>query len=333
MRWEGRAGAPRLRFGLIGVGKHGRRYAQHIRADLPDLELVAVARRDGAQADAAAREFGCRSYADYRQVIDAGDVDAVIVAVPPSLHLEIVSHAARAGCPVLLEKPAAINLAVGRAMLAEVRHHPIPLMVAQTLRYNAVVRALLAARGDIGAIHSISLSQRFEPSQLPWLDDPAQAGGGITLHTGVHSFDLLRLIAQCEPEHVSCQMQRVKTQRTDDGFAAIFSFAQGSILAALSQARTARGRTGHIEIAGEGATLKGDHVLNQAWRVVGAKAEPIDIGPPVATVCAVLRDFASHLRAHSPMPIPLEDGLRAVAMTDACNRAAQSERAEAIESL
>lgn len=330
---EARTGSSRLRLGLIGIGKHGRRYAHHIRMDLPDLELVAVARRDRAQAEVAAREFGCRFHTDYRRVIEADDIDAVIVAVPPSLHSEIISHAAQAGRPVLLEKPAAIDLATGRAMRRELERHPVPVMVAQTLRYNGVVRALLAARAAIGPIHSISLSQRFEPSQLAWLDDPEQAGGGIALHTGVHSFDLLRLISGSEPETVSCQMQRVKTRRTEDGFGAVFSFAGGSILATLSQARTAPGRTGGVEIAGEIATIKGDHVLNQAWRVVGATAEPIDVGPPVATVRDVLRDFADHLRSNQPMPISFDDGVRAVAMADACNRAAKSGRTVAVEEL
>jgi predicted dehydrogenase len=328
-----KAGSPRLRFGLIGVGKHGRRYAQHIRVDLPDLELVAVARRDRAQGEAAARELGCRFHADYRQVIEADDVDAIIVAVPPSLHGEIVGCAARAGRPVLLEKPAAINLEVGRRILADLRRYPVPIMVAQTLRYNAIVRALLAACAQIGPIHSINLSQRFEPSRLSWLDDPAQSGGGIALHTGVHSFDLLRLIAGSEPESVFCRMQRIQTQRTDDGFAATLSFAGGSILATLSQSRTAPGRAGHIEIAGERATLKGDHVLNHAWRVIGTTAEPIDVGPPLATVRDLLRDFADHLRSNEPMPIPFEEGLRAVAMADACYRSAASGQMVSVEAI
>lgn len=327
-----RGNVPRLRIGLIGVGKHGRRYANHIQKDLPDLELVAIARRDAAQAEAAARDLNCRFHTDYRRILEADDIDAVVVAVPPSLHFEIVRHAAQAGRPVLLEKPAAMDLATGRAMREELRRHPIPIMVAQTLRYNAVVRALLAARDTIGPIHSVSLSQRFEPSQLAWLDDPAQAGGGIALHTGVHSFDLLRQICG-DPETVSCQMHRVKTKRTEDGFGAVFSFARGSILATLSQARTAPGRSGGIEIAGEQATLKGDHVLNQAWRVVGTSAEPIDIGPPIATVRDVVRDFADHLLAKTPMPIPFDEGLRAVAMADACAQAAKTGRTVDVPSL
>jgi len=63
-------------------------------------------------------------------------------------------------------------------MLDVVRAAGIPLMVAQTLRYNSVVRCLLAARERLGPIHALCLSQRFEPSRLGWIDDPVVAGGG-----------------------------------------------------------------------------------------------------------------------------------------------------------
>ena len=319
-----RRGAAKLRLGLIGVGKHGRRYARHIREDFPDLELVAIARRDSALGAQAARELGCRFHADYRELVTAGDIDAVIVVVPPSLHVEVVVAAARARLPVLLEKPAAVSVEAGRALLRELGQHPVPVMVAHTLRYNAVVRALMAQRSAIGAIHSISLSQRFEPSVLSWIDDPALAGGGITLHTGVHSFDLLRVLTGLEAERVTCQMQRVCTRRTEDGFAAGISFAQGRILATVSGARTAPGRSGHIEVAGESGTLLGDHVLHYAYLVRGTERQPLDLGPPALTVREALRDFVTAVRAGEPMPVPLEEGLRAVAIADACYLSAQT---------
>ena len=39
----------RLRVGIIGIGKHGQRYAKHIREDVDELELVAVSRRDAGE--------------------------------------------------------------------------------------------------------------------------------------------------------------------------------------------------------------------------------------------------------------------------------------------
>src|SRR5262245_7076171 len=202
--------------GLIGVGKHGLRYAHHLRDDVPGLRLLGIARRQPEVARGQAAEFGCRAYGDYRELITAPDVEAVVVVVPPSLHAEIVEAAAVARRAVLLEKPAAVGIAQGLRMLRAVRAAGIPLMVAQTLRYNSVVRAVMQAREQIGRLHALRISQRFEPSRPGWIDDPAISGGGITLHTGVHSFDLARVLSGLEADRVSCEMAAVGTARTED---------------------------------------------------------------------------------------------------------------------
>jgi predicted dehydrogenase len=314
-----------IRLGLIGAGKHGRRYATHICNDFQDsLRLVALARSDPAKAAETAREFGCRPYPGYRELIDAADVDALVVVVPPVAHLEIVSAAARAGRPILLEKPAAVDLGAGRMLLDALAVHPVPVMVAQTLRYNAVVRALLAQCGEIGPVHSLALTQRFEPSRLDWIDDPSRSGGGMILHTGVHSFDLLRLLTGMEANRVACHLGSVRTRRTEDNFAATVSLGGGAALAVVSCSRAAGGRTGYIEVAGERGTLVGDHVGHRLHKVVGTKTTPVPLGDPVPTVREVLRDFTRALCDGAPMPIPLEEGLRAVAVADACYAAARS---------
>lgn len=323
----------RLRFGLIGVGKHGRRYAKHLREDFDDLELAAFARRDAGQIARTAAELGCRGYADYRELISAPDVDAVIVVVPPALHLEIVSAAARAGKPVILEKPAAARLAAGRALLGELRGHPVPLTVAHTLRYNAVVRSLLSLRERIGRIHAVTLTQRFEPSSLPWIDDPQRSGGGITLHTGVHSFDLLRVLTGLEAAEVRCSMTSLRTERTEDSFAAAVRMSDGLTLATVSGSRAAGGRTGYIELAGERGSLIGDHVAQWAHLVAGTAVEPIALGPPIPTVRELLREFATALRRGTRMPVTFEEGLRAVAIAEACYVSAQSGETARVETI
>lgn len=321
------------RIGLIGAGKHGSRYARHLRADFDDLELSALSRRDGERLRRDAEAWGAAAYADYRDLIGSGRVDAVIAVVPPHLHLDIVCAAAAAGVPLLLEKPAAPSLAIGRQMLAALARDPVPVMVAQTLRYNAAVRAIRARLGEIGAISSISLSQRFEPSPLEWLDDPARSGGGIVLHTGVHSFDLMRHLTGHEIESVTAQIARLRTRRTEDGCAATASLNGGRILATVSLARTAGGRIGSIEVAGERATLVGDHVSSRAHIVRGRDIEVLPVAEATPTVREVIRDFVTALRAGEAPPIGLDDGLRAIAVADACVRAARSGRRESVELL
>jgi predicted dehydrogenase len=325
-------GREKLRVGLIGTGKHGTRYARHIRDDCPEVEIGALCRREEAKLAAAVKEFGGRPYTDYRELIASPEVEAVIAVLPPTFHLSIVAAAAERGVPLLLEKPAAPNLRVGGEMVRILRARPFPVMVAQTLRYNAVVRALKARLPEIGALHAITLSQRFEPSPLTWLDDPRVSGGGMTLHTGVHLFDLVRFFTGGAPRSVTCQMHSVHTERTEDGFAATLHLESPNALVTASCARTAGARNGHIGLAGEQGALVGDHVLHNATRVVGTTAEAIELGAPSPTVREVIRDFARAVREGTPMPIPLAEGLRAVAVVDACYAAWRTGAVTAVDS-
>jgi predicted dehydrogenase len=319
--------------GLIGVGQHGLRYARHIVSDIPELRLIGIARRNLELARAQAAELGCLAFGDHRELIAHRDVEAVIVVVPPTLHEEIVDAAADAKRTLLLEKPAAPNLEAGRRILRRVRQAGIAVMVAQTLRYNEVVRAVLEVRERIGRIHGIRLSQRFEPSRPGWIDDPEIAGGGIVLHTGVHSFDLMRLLSRMEGDRVSCELAVVNTKRTEDNFTAVIRLGGGAALASIAGSRATASRTGPIELAGEHGTLVGDHVLGGVHLVRGRDVTLLPTPEALPTVREILRDFARSLRSGASMPIPLEDGLRAVALAQACYDSGRSGTAVGVASI
>jgi len=323
----------RLRIGLIGVGKHGSRYARHIVQELPEVRLVALARRTFELARRQAEEFGCRAYADYHDLMAAPDIDAVIVVVPPTLHRQIIETAAALRRPVLLEKPAAVSVVEGRLMLQTTRAAEIPVMVAHTLRYNGVVRLLLEARTRIGRLHSLRISQRFEPSRPGWIDDPAIAGGGMILHTGVHSFDLMRVLGHLEAERVSCEMSRVGTARTEDNFTAIIRLADGCTLASIAGSRATASRSGAVELAGEHGQLIADHVLNTLSLLHGSTLSPLPSPAPVPTVREVVRDFAAAIARGAPVPIPLEEGIKAVAIAEACYEAARAAEAVSVQRI
>ncbi len=314
------------------MGKHGRRYALHIERDFPELELAAVCRRDAACLATDAEELGARGFSDFREMLRSGECDAVVAVVPPRLNMEIVSLCCEVGLPLLLEKPAATGVEDARRMLRAVAGSRVPVMVAQTLRYNGAVRAIRERLSAIGPITSLSLTQRFEPTRLSWLDDPAQSGGGVVLHTGVHCFDLVHYLSGSRVRRVTAQVASMNTKRTEDCCAATLEL-DGGVLATVSLARTTFGRTGHIEVAGTEATLVGDHVLNRAQIVRGRDATDLEIGEALPTVREIIGDFVSSVGAERPVPIPLEDGLRAVAVADACVESARRGEAVAVAEI
>src|SRR5262245_22316074 len=95
-----------LRIVFLGCGFITRVHSRHLRA-LRSLYSCGYASRDAGRAEAYRREFsGVAAYADYASAIADPAVDAVVVAVPPTFHLELTLQALAAGKHVLVEKPA-----------------------------------------------------------------------------------------------------------------------------------------------------------------------------------------------------------------------------------
>src|SRR5262245_39322953 len=197
--------------GLIGAGKHGQRYAQHLVRDVPELRLVALSRQDHARGREQARELGCHYHTTWRELVEDASVEAVVAAVPPSLHPDIAVAVARVRKPLLIEKPLATTGAAACEVVRVLQAAGVPCLMAHTLRWNAVVEAMHERIPALGPLRAVLLNQRFEPSTPGWLDDPKAAGGGIILHTGVHSFDLVRWLTGREVLRVTCRTARAST--------------------------------------------------------------------------------------------------------------------------
>ncbi len=320
-----------MRLGIVGVGRHGIRYARHAARDVDDIELVAVCRRDERRGREVADALGCEFERDALELVARPDIDAVAVVTAPSLIERIVEQAAWHGKHLLIEKPVAPDPAAGERIAETIEAAGIYCMAGHTLRFNTVCQRLRELLPELGRLDSLVFSQRFPPQlSISWLDDPQQSGGGNILHTGVHCFDLIRFLTGATPVRVSCTTRRIYTRRTEDSFAALLELDQEPALATVSCSRSTNSRNGLIEISGEHGQLVGDHVLNTLYRLGPDGYQPLDPGPPRHTVLEILRRFAADLRAERPPAIPYRDGLAAVAIAAACYRAARSGQAEAV---
>ncbi|MEW5957621.1 MAG: Gfo/Idh/MocA family oxidoreductase [Chloroflexota bacterium] len=190
-----------VRWGIIGCGnvtevKSGPGFQK---AD--NSSLVAVMRRNGELAKDYARRHGVpKWYDDAKALINDPEVDAVYVATPPSSHKEYTLLAARAGKPVYVEKPMALNFAECREMLDACRQAGAPLLVAyyrRALPRFLKVKDLLDSQaiGDVRAV-SVTLhwplhADEFDRTNLPWRVRPELAGGGRFVDLASHTLDFL----------------------------------------------------------------------------------------------------------------------------------------------
>jgi predicted dehydrogenase len=313
-----------VRFGLIGLGMHGQRYARHLMHDVDGAELYAVCRQDPARGAAFAREHNVRYYREYLDVLSDPKVDAVVVVTPPHLHERICTTALSAGKAVLVEKPLACNTREAINIVEAVSRSGGLLMVNHTLRYNSVVRALEEHIDEIGAIHTISMCQRLEPTEREWMDDFSLAGGGAILHTGVHMFDLLRYLSGDEVRRVYCETDRIFYEELEDTFVATLRLRRSKIRCVIDAARYTGGRSGRIEIVGEQGQLMGDHVHGYGMIIRGRQPVPIEISPPVNTIEQALKAFLHAFVHDEAPPISVLDGFQSVEIAEACYYSASS---------
>jgi predicted dehydrogenase len=190
-----------IRWGIVGCGnvtevKSGPAFqkAEHSR-------LVAVMRRTGPLARDYAERHGVPKWYDNADaLIHDPEVDAVYVATPPSSHKEYALLSARAGKPVYVEKPMALDFAECRVMIDACQSAGVPLFVAyyrRALPRFLKVKELLDSRA-IGDVRFVSCTfyqppspEDLDPARLPWRVDPAIAGGGRFVDMAAHMLDFL----------------------------------------------------------------------------------------------------------------------------------------------
>jgi predicted dehydrogenase len=179
-----------LRMAFLGCGFITRVHSRHLRA-LKGEVVYSYASRDAAKADALCRTFhGAGVYRSYAAAIEASDVDAVVIAVPPRFHLDLTLQALAAGKHVLVEKPAYLRMAdyrtavearnrAGRVVCVGENDHYKPLAVClrRLLREGAI--------GDMVFAHFTSIVRRLKTAD-DWRNDEAMAGGDAFFEEGIH---------------------------------------------------------------------------------------------------------------------------------------------------
>jgi predicted dehydrogenase len=110
-----------------------------------------------AEKTGAGQYKGCDAYADFRQIIDRKDIDAVTLVVPDHWHAIMTVMAARAGKDIYCEKPLSLTVSQGQAMIKAVRDHKRVLQMGSHFRSGVAVRraAELVRNGRLGQIKRV----------------------------------------------------------------------------------------------------------------------------------------------------------------------------------
>jgi predicted dehydrogenase len=224
-----------MRFGLIGYGTIGAVRAESL-AQTPGAELRIIAEViPGARARACERWKNVRVIEDFRDLVAAPDIDAVIVSTPPNVHRLHCETALAAGKHVLCEKPLASTVEDCRAIVATAERRGRTLATGFNYRfYPAVVKAReLIESGRIGEIvHVASFAGHPGGPEFThhWVHDPDIMGGGALMDNGIHAADLtLHFLGHVEEAHGFSSDRVWNFGRSEDNGFVLMRTASGRI--------------------------------------------------------------------------------------------------------
>jgi predicted dehydrogenase len=296
-----------LRIAVVGVGHLGRHHAR-ILATLPGVDLVAVADINQVRAAEVAAGGRTRPVTDYRDLF--GQVDAVTVAVPTSLHREIARPFLEAGVHVLVEKPMAQGLDEADDMRRAAAKAGSILAVGQTERFNPAVAAARPLLSDPRFIEVHRLGTFPERS----LDID------VVFDLMIHDVDIVLSLVDSELAAIEAVGVPVLTGRVDIANARL-RFVNGCV-ANLTASRISRERVRKIRFFQSKAYVSIDYGAQklEVWRLTpGNGSQPAIEGGDVPVqheepLERELADFVDAIRTRRAPMVTGEDGRRALAL-------------------
>ncbi len=338
-----------VRVGVIGTGFGA--FHVEVFQKLAGVEVAAVCSAQAARAEAVAERFGIEiATNDYQTVIE--NVDAVVIATPPALHMQMALDAIAAGVHVFCEKPIAANLDEARQIRDAAATAGVTGMMNFQQRFTPHYRrsAQLLAEGAIGILQMADMRVPMNPvsymrlplwsdSKAGWFSDAAQGGGLLASSVGPHLVDLLLWHGGPIAE-VACRTivsrptvplpggGEMANITGEDGFVLFGRYASGALLTVrgVPIAHSAGEWTLQLDGDAGSVVVDGTRVLHFAEDASEPAVADLPTDMPDLRV-AIASRFIDAVRSGDPSPTPtLSDGAASQAVLDAALEAARTGR-------
>ena len=340
------AATARLRVGIAGLGRLGKRHAEALAFGTRHVELVAACSPVEAERDFARDSLGVgRLYADFDVFIADPDMDAVVLVTPTSLHADQAIAALRAGKHVFIEKPLALNMADCERVLAVAAERLDQVaMVGFVRRFDPsyVSAQASVAGGEIGRPFLVR-------SQTCDRNDPdgffvrfAPSSGGIFMDCSVHDIDLARwllgrpkALRAFATGTIALHPGLADCGDVDNGLA-IVEFEGGARAMFYASRTMAHGHETSTEVIGTaGKLLVGEHAARD--RIVRSDAHGVRHAVLAdfherfqAAFGAEMAAFVAACRGDAPLTLTLSDAAEATRIGLAITRSLHSGMPEAV---
>ena len=333
-----------IKFGVIGAGSIAR--YRH----LPEIllneyaEVHAVCDIIEPRAAEMALQYNCKSFTDYNRLIQDPEIDAVVVAATNATHAEMTIAALKQGKHVLCEKPMATTLDDGLKMLDAVKLSDKQLMIGHNQRLEpAHVKAKqIIESGKLGKVLSFTTifghpgcENWAIDGQDTWFFKKEHAGMGVLGDLAIHKFDLMRFIL--DDDYIDAVASLATLAKTypdgnlidvEDNATCIVSTKKGAIGTFIAS-WTYQKEDNSTRIYAENGVLEiytdpdfplvvhYDHQTSELHKM-GKQSTNVE-----QVKSGIIDTFVDALIIGKTVPIPGEEGIKALEAALACQQASQ----------
>jgi predicted dehydrogenase len=322
-----------VRYGLLSTAQIGLNAHLPASRESETSEIVSISSRTVEKAKQTAQRHNIdRWYGSYAEQLIDPDIDAIINALPNSMHCEWTVRAAEAGKHVLCEKPLAVSAAECQWMIDAANANNVVLVEAFTHRWNPHMRKArqLVAEGAIGKIQTVDSALCFnviEPDGNIRFSE-ALAGGALW-DAGSYAVYAIRFVMSQEPTQVIGFSHDSGNWGVDTTFSGTMKFNNGAIGNITTNMHqpfrcfiTIHGSAGQIEIpnmfddSGPIVIKRGDGRTTRDEQVIAA--------PAPNRFVVQLDEFTQCVLTGEKPEFPAEDGLNNTAVLEALYESANS---------
>ena len=265
----------KVRVGIIGTsGWADFMYLSAFQSH-PQVEITAICGRNRGSAEELATKYNIPNlFTDYREMIDQGGLEAIVIGTPDDLHYEITMQSLSAGLHVLCDKPLAVTSQQAWEMYQAAENAKVIHMILFTYRWMPFFRYVrdLIDQGYVGRCYHAEfcfLMGYARQKEYQWRFDQRRANGALG-DLGVHMIDMARWFVG-DISRVSAQLGVFVDRPGADGglidpandsallLAEFANGTQGTIQATVVAHLADREMQQRVKLYGEAGTLEIDY--------------------------------------------------------------------------
>jgi len=328
-----------IKLGFIGCGVIAKTHLYNLRS-VSEAKVVAFADPNIDAAKRMAEECGLTVkegetvFADWHEMLERVDMDAVLILSPHSFHCEQILTALEHNLHVLTEKPIVVKTSEAKRVINAMHQHGKVVVVSYQRRFMSHFRFIREQimKGNLGTLKFVEafVSENWQRRTAgTWRQDPKISGGGFLIDSGSHIFDIVLWSTPSNPVQVTATMSNDGAPVEINGVVGI-KF-ENSALASVVAVGNAIDYLEHYTFIGDDGMIRlqrekvmigkqhPDKPWSVEWRTVEQSEMPPSSNPD--------RHFIDVVLGRAENESPPEEAMKVIAVTEAAYKATASGQA------